>query len=277
MMDARILSRMIERAQKKVEEHHFEVRKHVLQYDDVMNKQREVIYAERRRILEGTDLSETILGFLRTVVTNAIDLFCPEGNSASEWELQELFDGLDQYFPLSLAATPEDLKGKSRGELESLLLGLMEEAYAAKENAIIEVIGEPDAMRQLERRIALQTVNQKWMEHLANMDYLREGINLRGYAQQDPLVVYNKEAFQMFDDMQHAIQDEIARFMFHVEIVQENRPRRQYDTFTNMEESGTDGKSPAAGSTAKSRKKVGRNDPCWCGSGKKYKLCHYPD
>lgn len=280
-MDARLLSRMIERAQKKVEEHHFEARKHVLQYDDVMNKQREVIYKERRRILEGADLRETIVGFLRQTVADAIVLFCPDADQ-SEWALGDLYEGLDQYFPLSLYAKPQDLKGRKREDLRDYLTTLIEEAYVAKEHEVGEIVGDPEAMRELERRVALQTINAKWMEHLANMDYLREGIGLRGYAQQDPLVVYQKEAFEMFENMQHEIQDEIARFMFHIQLVQEPQQRREYRSWTNLEDGG--GTAQAAGGgegvaagPARGRRKLGRNEPCWCGSGKKYKLCHYPD
>ncbi len=272
-MDAKILSRMIQRAQKKVEEHHFEIRKHVLQYDDVMNKQREVIYAERRRILEGADLRDTILGFLRETVSNAVGMFCPDANTGLEWDLDGLYKGLDEYFPLSLAATRKDLDGKTRAELDEFLTRLIEEAYATKEAEINEAFGDPDAMRNIERHVALTVINQKWMEHLANMDYLREGINLRGYGQQDPLVVYNKEAFQMFEDMQHSIQDEIARYMFHVQYVQERQPqRRQYQPFEETGGGDAGGRPPAVRT-----RKLGRNDPCHCGSGKKYKHCHYPN
>jgi preprotein translocase subunit SecA len=189
-----------------------------------------------------------------------------------DWDLDALYKGLDEYFPLSLAASRRDLDGKTRSELETYLVALVEEAYVAKEAEINEAVGDPDAMRNLERHIALQVINQKWMEHLASMDYLREGINLRGYGQQDPLVVYNKEAFQMFDDMQHAIQDDIARYMFHVQYREERQqPRRHYQVF---DEAGPEGGGKG---TAVRTRKLGRNDPCHCGSGKKYKHCHYPD
>jgi len=273
-MDAKILSRMIERAQKKVEEHHFEMRKHVLQYDDVMNKQREVIYAERRRILEGADLKDTILGFLQEVVSGAVTLFCPDPQTGLEWDLDGLYKGLDEYFPLSLMSSRESLDGRGRGDLESFLGGLIERAYEDKDAEVVQVVGDPEAMRNLERYVALQVINQKWMEHLANMDYLREGINLRGYGQQDPLVVYNKEAFQMFEDMQHSIKDSIARHMFHAQLVPERQQsRRNYRVF---DEGGEDDGRGRAGTAVRTRK-LGRNDPCWCGSGKKYKHCHYPE
>lgn len=284
-MDAKILSAMIERAQKKVEEHHFESRKNVLQYDDVMNKQREIIYGDRRHILEGANLRETILGYLRQTVADSVTLFCSDNLSSSEWELVELYNGLDEYFPLSIAAKPEDLEGKTRQEIEELLTLLIEQAYEAKEQEIAAAVNDPDGMREMERRVALQAINGNWMEHLASMDYLREGIFLRGYAQQDPLVVYQKEAFEMFENMQHAIQDEIARYMFRVQVVQE-APRRQYNQWEDADGSNAprrgSGAPGAAAATVTAhvtptRKKLGRNDPCWCGSGKKYKACHYPE
>lgn len=269
-MDARILSRMIERAQKKVEEHHFEIRKHVLQYDDVMNKQREIIYSERRRILEGANLRTTIVGFLREVVSGAIALFCPDAHTGLDWDLDGLYKGLAEYFPLALMMPREHLDHKSREQLEAYLGDAIESAYEAKEQEIVQTLDDPDGMRNLERYVALTVVNQKWMEHLANMDYLREGINLRGYGQQDPLVVYNKEAFQMFEEMQHSIQDGIARYMFHAQLVQEQpQPRRTPRII------GDDLDSEAAPVGAAVTKKPGRNEPCWCGSGKKYKHCHY--
>ena len=277
-MDARILSRMIARAQKKVEEHHFEMRKHVLQYDDVMNKQREVIYTERRRILEGANLRDTILGFLQQTVSDAVDMFCPENERETEWALDQMHEGLDQYFPLSLYVTPADLRGKSREELKAQLIGIVADAYERKERDIAEVTGDPEAMRDIERRVALLAINRKWMEHLANMDYLREGIGLRGYAQKDPILDYQKEAFNMFEEMQHAIQDEIARTMFHVQAVAESpRPRREYPTFDSVADEGGVALGAAPGAAPRvAGRKLGRNDPCWCGSGRKYKHCHYP-
>lgn len=278
-MDAKILSRMIARAQKKVEEHHFEMRKNVLQYDDVMNKQREVVYAERRSILEGADLRETVLGFLSTTVSDAVAMFCPESERPSDWPIKDMYKGLDEYFPLSLYATVDDLTGKSRDELNDMLTGLIEKAYEDKEHEITAAVGDPGAMRELERRVALQATNRKWMEHLANMDYLKEGIGLRGYAQKDPIVDYQREAFTMFEEMQHAIQDEIARFMFHVQVVPEQTQQRVYPTFADADEAAaatpTLPGSPGGGARQPARK-PGRNDPCWCGSGKKYKHCHYP-
>jgi len=289
-MDARILSKMIERAQKKVEEYYFESRKHVLQYDDVMNKQREVIYSERRRILEGADLRETILGFLRQIIADSVEVFCPEGEMEKNWDYDGLYEGLEEYFPISFYATREDLQSKSKVELQDYITELIEKAYVDKEQQLAEATEDPDVMRDFERRVALEVINRKWMEHLAAMDYLREGINLRGYAQQDPLVVYQKEAFEMFEVMQHSIQDEIAKFMFHIQLVQESQefeeeeqpePPKRYNDWMSLEDGGgtqrPPGMPPPRQDLRPPARKPGRNEPCWCGSGKKYKSCHYPD
>ncbi len=276
-MDARILSKMIERAQKKVEENHFESRNHVLQYDDVMNKQREIIYGERKRILQGADLKETITGFLTQVVSDAVALFCPDTSSPNEWEINDLYRGLDEYFPLSQMAGIEELAGKTQTDIRDFLTDLILQAYEHKEQEIESAVDEPGAMRELERNIALQAINRKWMEHLASMDYLREGIFLRSYAQQDPLMVYQKEAFEMFEDMQHSIQDEIARYLFRVQVVQQPQ-RRRYPQYENLKTGDNKTSGGGTGTTVRQAgKKLGRNDPCWCGSGKKYKACHYPD
>ncbi len=278
-MDAGILSKMIQRAQKKVEEHHFEIRKHVLSYDDVMNRQREIIYAERRKILEGTNLRSTIVGFLERTIDDAIIVFCPESEQPQNWPLDELYDGLGEYFPISAHAQLSDLTGKSRAELKTYLSGLITTAYEDKEREVAEITGSMDALRGLEQHVALRATNNKWMEHLANMDYLREGIGLRGYAQQDPLIYYNKEGFEMFETMQHSIQDEIARVMFHIQFAPQEEepppPRREYNSLTSLTDGG--GTAGPRQSASPAGRKLGRNDPCHCGSGKKYKLCHYPN
>jgi preprotein translocase subunit SecA len=293
MMDQAFLSKMIERAQRKVEEHHFESRKMVLQYDDVMNKQREVIYAERRAILEGANLRDTIVSFLRNTVADSVNIFCPAAETGEAWDLEGLYSGLSEYFPIEEYLSIDALETKDRTALTQQLIEAVEQAYADKEQQIAAVAGgDIEAMRQLERNVALYAVNNKWMEHLANMDYLREGIGLRGYAQQDPLVVYQKEAFEMFENMQHAIQDEIARYMFHLqpvlqqpEIEMETHPQT-YNDWVNLDDGGgtfpglpqaPSPEPPAPKRQAAPSRKPGRNDPCWCGSGKKYKQCHYPD
>ncbi|HUV03902.1 MAG TPA: SEC-C metal-binding domain-containing protein [Armatimonadota bacterium] len=282
-MDSRLLSKMIERTQKKMESHYFDIRKHVLQYDDVMNVQREVIYGQRRKILEGVDLKPTILDYLHKTVADNINMYCPDGVHPSEWDTDTLFELLDEIFPVSAYARPADLKGKKRDELEDFLCTILDRTYEDREQEL-----GAELMRDLERQIALRAINNKWMEHLDAMDYLREGIGLRGYAQIDPLVAYKKEAFTMFDQMLHAVQDEIVRLVYRVQVQVQNEPFRS--PYRNIQmgtaefvpaglegEEGDEERFLAAARQAQGpaqrRQKIGRNDPCPCGSGKKYKKC----
>ena len=278
-MDSKLLSRMIERTQKKMEYHYFEIRKHVLQYDDVMNVQREVIYGQRRKILEGVDLKPTILEYLHKTVTDSVAMYCPEGMHPSEFDTRTLFEMLDEIFPLSVYARPDDLKGKKREELEDFLNAVLERTYEDREQQL-----GADLMRDLERQIALRAINSKWMEHLDSMDYLREGIGLRGYAQIDPLVAYKKEAFDMFQEMMHSVQDEIVRLVYRVQVQTSQEPYRNPYRNVQMrtadmlpelaEEEGIEmARRHAEFQPTLVKHKVGRNDPCPCGSGKKYKKC----
>ncbi len=295
-MDAKMLSSMIQRAQKKVEEHYFEARKHVLNYDDVMNRQRELIYKERRRILEGVDLKPTIQEYIRQNIHSAVMAYAPADAHQNEWELDELFRDLDDYFMLYPALTVNDLQGKSREEMIDFLTQHVLAVYEAREQELDEMQG-PGTMRELERWMALRAVNTRWMEHLANMDYLREGIHLRGYEQRDPLLIYQKEAFDEFERMQQAIQDDIVRGIFRVQVVQEppqpqvtvapaiplpeDLPRFADLADMDMPRAITTNRDVVGAGTGTRRKdgapadwKGGRNDPCWCGSGLKYKKCH---
>ncbi len=292
-MDAKMLSGMIQRAQKKVEEHYFEARKHVLNYDDVMNRQRELIYRERRRILEGIDLKQTVLSYIRDNIQDAVTVYTPADLHPSEWELEELFKELDEYFMLYPVLTVEDLRGKSRDEMIVMLTDHVLNIYESREEEIDGTQGL-GTMRELERWMALRAVNTRWMEHLANMDYLREGIHLRSYEQRDPLMIYQKEAFDEFERMQQAIQDDIVRSIFRVQIVQQPPtpqvapaiPLPQLPRYSQMKDLDTpravttniEGVSGDASGRRKDNAppdwKGGRNDPCWCGSGKKYKKCH---
>lgn len=274
-LDSRLLSKMIERAQKKVEAYYFGIRKHVLEYDDVMNVQRETIYSQRKKILEGVDLRPTIVNYLYTTVQEKINDFCPESLHQNEWDTDSLFRTLDEIFPLADYVKPGDLKNKKRDELTDLIDSVIEKTYQDKE----QEIGE-DSMRNIERHITLQLINNKWMDHLEAMDYLREGISLRGYAQQDPLIAYKKEAYDIFMDMQHSIQEDIVRWMHRVQLAKPEPQRRTH--YFNVVESGAgDGiQTSNDGDGGKQRSiqkkitgKIGRNDPCPCGSGKKYKKC----
>jgi len=220
-IDAKMLSAMIARAQKKVEMFYFDQRKSTLDYDDVMNVQRANIYGERRRIMEGADLRETIVGYLRDSVEGEIAQYAPEGVSPEEWDLEALYNSLNQTFPLAQDVTLEDLRGKKRPDLTEFLTDLADKSYQDKEKHFVETLGEEAGMaemRDLERRVTLQSLDRHWMEHLSAMDYLREGIGWRGYAGIDPLVLYKKEAYDMFQQMQASIQGEVVHVMSGIQI-----------------------------------------------------------
>ncbi len=272
-IDSKLLSRMIERAQKKVEEHNFAIRKHVLQYDDVMNVQRDTIYKQRRLVLEGREVKDTILGYLENTVDASINSFCNREMPRAEWDFPALFESLNAIFPLSLYATVDDLRSRSPEDMSEFLKSIVHRTYADKEAEI-----GPEMMRGIERSIMLQAIDRKWMEHLDAMDFLREGIGLRGYAQQDPIIAYQKEAFEMFEQTIDSIQEEVARIIYRVQL----QPQPQRPMYREMAFSGGGGDAldelRAAASPSGpgniSQRKVGRNDPCPCGSGKKYKKCH---
>ncbi len=290
-MDNPFLSKMIQNAQKKVESHYFDSRKHVLNYDDVMNRQRELIYRERRRILEGEDLKETVLIYVGQTVSAVVDIHTPADRPEAEWEFDEMFRDLDEFFALAPVIGADELKGKSRIELTEYVTDYVENVYNSKEQMFDEMQGD-GTMRDLERWMALRAVNARWMEHLANMDYLREGISLRGYEQKDPLLIYQKEAFDEFERMQQSIQDDIVKGIFHIQVVREDTPPPiqtalpeglpRYSPMQDIEPprivtldagNGTPGNGNRTGG-APADWKGGRNDPCWCGSGQKFKRCH---
>jgi len=279
-IDAKILSKMIERAQKKVELHHFDARKHVLEEDEVMNVQRETIYSQRRRILQGADLRPTVIGYLHETMNSAIGMFCPESMHQSEWDTDGLFNYVNEILPLELIVKPAELKGRRREELQDLLDEIVEKTYELKEQEI-----GPELMRDIERHVALDLINRKWIDHLDAMDYLRQGIHLRGYAQKDPIVELKREAYDLFQQMLTSIQDDMVRIMYRVQT--KEPPKRRRMTFDNVVELAADGpvgmgdggdpgamaRGHAAPKSASGSKKIGRNDPCPCGSGKKFKKC----
>ena len=220
-IDAKMLSAMIARAQKKVEMFYFDQRKSTLDYDDVMNVQRANIYGERRRIMQGADLRETIVGYLRDSVEGEIGQYAPEGVSPEEWDMETLYNSLNQTFPLVQYAAIDQLSGKKRPELIDFVTELAEQSYADKEKHFVATLGEEAGqaeMRDLERRVTLQSLDRHWMEHLSAMDYLREGIGWRGYAGIDPLVLYKKEAYDMFQQMVASVQSEVVHVMSFIQI-----------------------------------------------------------
>jgi preprotein translocase subunit SecA len=303
-MEAKILSNQIEGAQKKVEEQNFVARKNVLKYDDVMNTQRKVIYEQRRAVLEGQDMSEDVRGWIDEVVTATVGQFTQE-EYAEEWDLEGLVKQMSSLYDTEVTVDElrEDLGEISRESLSEEFQDDARDAYTAKEEEMT-----PELMRELERFVILQVVDQRWREHLDAMDYLREGVHLRAMAQKDPLVEYRHEGHIMFEALGAAIREEVVLTLFHAQLAPEEADELQRaqeaagangDGLQYAHESlaGAEAIAAAGGGTAATatlamsgggsttagaprpivkseRENIGRNDPCWCGSGKKFKKCH---
>ncbi len=264
-IEHKIVSRQIEGAQKKVEQYHFDVRKHVLEYDDVMNVQRKVIYGERRKVLEGHNVRDNVLDIIERLVDAQVDAVCVKEVHPEDWDLEGLIEGLAQIAPALGEIEPASLRGLSADEVSERLVSAALEAYEQKEAEI-----GADTLREIERLVLLQTIDRKWIDHLHNMDALREGIGLRAYAQTSPLVEYQREGYDMFQATLQAIQDDSVRILFRVQVAPEQRPVARPVAMPTREPAGVGARSSGGGQPAK----IGRNDPCWCGSGKKYKKCH---
>jgi preprotein translocase subunit SecA len=270
-IEAKMVSRAIENAQKSVEERNFEIRKNVLKYDEVMNTQRQVIYDERHKILEGRDLKEEALEMVEAIVRETVAAHVSAEAFSEEWDLDSLLTALQALYPARLSKDQLE-EMVSAAEIEEQAVEEALEAYEQKEQSLgpNERTGEP-ILRELERMVMLSLVDTKWREHLYEMDYLQEGIGLRAYGQRDPLVEYQREAFTMFQEMKDAIQEEFVRYIYRVELVRQDepaRPRPQRVTLSGGE-GGQQGAAPQA-----TGDKTPRNAPCPCGSGKKYKKCH---
>jgi preprotein translocase subunit SecA len=264
-----MISRAIENAQARVEGHNFEIRKQLLEYDDVMNQQREVIYRQRREALDGKSLKPSILEMIREKAEAIADAFVPEKNAPEELDLKGLRDAVFKQFGFRLNGLGADnLPDLDRDALADLIFENANKVYEQRESAI-----GPEDFRQLERVIMLQTVDNLWKDHLLSMDHLKEGIGLRGYAQQNPLIVYKKEGFEMFNDMISRIKEETLGILFRIQIEEPKKidhlrqPKEQ-----KLEFSGAQGPTKPKPVQRKTQK-VGRNAPCPCGSGKKYKKC----
>ncbi|HHY98069.1 MAG TPA: preprotein translocase subunit SecA [Firmicutes bacterium] len=260
------LSRSIEMAQKRVEARNFDIRKQVLEYDDVMNKQREVIYKERRRVLEGTDLKPVILDMIHEVIKGLVDAYAGEKVHPDEWDLEGLLNQLELVFGFKFNMSEEQLRSRGRNSLLADLYEIARTAYDEKE----KLIGA-DEMRALERFIMLRIVDAKWMDHLEAMDDLREGIGLRAYGERNPLIEYKMEAFDLFNSMIAGIREDTVRWVFRFNPAQTARhpvEKPRIAVVTNRDEDEGHPKP-----VKRNVKKVGRNDPCPCGSGKKYKKC----
>ncbi len=291
-IEHKIITNSIEHAQKKVEARNFDIRKHVLEYDDVMNQQREVMYGERRKILMGENLKDNILSMVNHIIKTEMDQYANEKLYPEEWTLDGLIEDAEKIYAPQGKLKKEELAEMSRDGLKETLESVALEGYNQREL----LFGEEN-MRELEKVVMLRVVDNKWMEHLDHMDMLREGINLRAYGQRNPLAEYKIEALNMFEEMEGAIMDQIASLMYHVSIVtpeqqqamqaeaQKRRAEQEIakqrgqlqDHLRSAQASHGDEVSAAEAQkkapVTADGKKVGRNDPCPCGSGKKYKNC----
>jgi len=311
-IEAGMLTRQIEKAQKKVEEQNFLIRKRVLDYDDVMNEQRRIIYAYRDEVLEGRDMGEQAREEIANMLGRVVDEFTA-GEYAEDWDLEGLFARIAEIFPVSFGLEDVNPASTNRDELTERLVEDALRLYDERERELGD-----ELMRVLERYLLLQTIDLRWREHLYDMDYLREGIGLRGLAQVDPLIAYKNEGFELFQDLMNTIWSDFARMIFNVEVAieAEGEPEQAVPdpaeasssnwvggggfTYSSGSTtatalgalSGDDAAAPAAlgvaeapapredgGMTVAQRRvdaidQIGRNDPCWCGSGKKFKKCH---
>jgi preprotein translocase subunit SecA len=318
-IESKLISRRIEKAQEAVEAQHFEARKHLLEYDDVMNKQREAVYGLRRRLLEGVDQKDLILeDYVAGILSDLLEQYAPEKAHPGQWDTKGLKDAIFTRFGVDIVAEGVQAENLNRQELGDAVFEKLKQRYDAKE----QLIG-PDAMRYHERMIMLSVLDQQWKDHLLNMDHLKEGIGLRGYGQKDPLVEYKRESFDMFEAMMQRFQEDTTRYLYLMQIIQRgdavgsgggpgapqdqggpsgllagqsgngsdgngHRPPRNVSTsMDDLEEAfqrrkrreleqarmaGAGDRDPVQ-QVVRGSAKVGRNDPCPCGSGKKYKKC----
>jgi preprotein translocase subunit SecA len=318
-IESKLISRRIETAQKAVEGQHFESRKHLLEYDDVMNKQREAVYGLRRRLLEGMDQKDLILeDYVSAILGDLMEEYCPPKGHADDWNIKGLKDAVFTRFGVDFMAEGVMAEALNRQELGDAIFEKLKERYDAKE----KLIG-PDGMRHHERMIMLSVLDAQWKDHLLSMDHLKEGIGLRGYGQHDPLVEYKKESFEMFEAMLQRFQEDTVRYLYLMQIIerpadagvpQERRPQEAdqeglgpgvpaqpggdgngrhpprlvatsaddlEEAFMRRKRRELEQARMAGGGDAapvqqvvRAQEKVGRNDPCPCGSGKKFKKCH---
>ncbi|MFN8373147.1 MAG: SEC-C metal-binding domain-containing protein, partial [Anaerolineae bacterium] len=262
-----MVSKSIQQAQVRVEGHNFDIRKRVLEYDDVVNKQREVIYKQRRDVLLMEDLSEQYLKFLEEMVVDVIDEFTPDDK---DWDLEAMHQKLYTIFPVPSEITPDVMADMSVSEIEERLTDALRDTYEAKAAEL-----GPDVMKQAERIVMLRALDGHWQRHLTDLDVLREGIGLVSIAQRDPLVEYKREAFRIWGDLQEEIKMTAARGIFSVQVRQPlPQVRRQFQAVRAVAGGGGAAAAPAKAEPVRAQNRPGRNDPCWCGSGKKYKNCH---
>ena len=272
-IEAKMVSRAVENAQKQIEELNYERRKNVLKYDEVMNGQREAIYGERRTILEGQDIDEQVKGFVEDVVRSTVSSLVPGDVFPEEWDLDALYTALLEIYPVQITKE-QAAEAADSAELEEMFVEDALAMYEAKEANVT-----PPVMRELERVVLLNITDTKWREHLYEMDYLQEGIHLRALAQKDPITEYRREAYDMFQDLTASIQADFVRYIYRVEFVnkeeQAPQPKRMQDNRAEVEQAGgVAAPTGTANANQAVSDKTPRNAPCPCGSGKKYKKCH---
>jgi preprotein translocase subunit SecA len=276
-IESKMVSNAIKSAQTQVESQNFEVRKNVLKYDDVMNRQREVVYEERREVLEGADLKEQVQGFIEDTIRGYVSAATAEGYP-EEWDLEKLWTVLKAIYPISFSISEleNEVGGRTGFDQDFLAERVVTDIRQAYEKREVELGSE--VIRELERKILLTVLDRKWREHLYEMDYLQEGIGLRAMAQRDPLVEYQKEGYDLFSAMIEAMKEEVVGFLFNVEVKVENskieaKGVTERATSENLQYSAPS-EDGAAVATSSGASGVSRNSPCPCGSGKKYKRCH---
>ncbi|MEJ2109359.1 MAG: preprotein translocase subunit SecA [Acidobacteriota bacterium] len=275
-IESKLITRQIERAQKQVEARNFEIRKHLLEYDDVMNKQREAIYSIRRELLEGSDQKEYVLQLANDIMEDLIDEYTPREKSPDDWDFEGLSVNLRNQFGLDIDHIKMDKESITYAELTEVLTDTVRNIYEDKEKRL-----GTEYLRYQERIIMLQVLDTQWKDHLWALDHLKEGIGLRGYGQRDPLIEYKKESFDMFEALRNRIEEETIRFLYLFEPIsqaeQDVRQKQLEEARRKAQEDRelvfSSGDSAPAAPKTRTAKKVGRNDPCPCGSGKKYKKC----
>ena len=264
-VESKIVSRSLENAQKRVEGRNFEIRKHVLNYDDVMNQQREIIYTQRRAVLTGANIEEQVMDMIEKVIADTVARYGSTSPHPEEWELASFLEYLENVVLPGHSFTAEQIANLLKEEVEELLIEQAKELYKSREAQF-----GPELMREIERAVVLQVVDSKWKDHLDAMDMLREGIGLRAYGQRDPLIEYRNEAFDMFQGMIESIQEDVATYIMRVtpKITTQLPEEPQKVSENRYQDQDQDPKKPR-----RIGEQTGRNDPCPCGSGKKFKKC----
>ncbi|MCX7904296.1 MAG: SEC-C metal-binding domain-containing protein, partial [Caloramator sp.] len=259
-IESKMVTNAIEQAQKRVEANNFEIRKSLLQFDDVLNRQREIIYSQRRKVLEGENLKDSIKGMIVDVVTSIVNAHVTDDRHREEWDLKGLSRYIEDVFMVKI--NENELEPLSKDEILEKITDIINKAYEEKEKEF-----EENIFREIERVVLLRTVDTKWIDHIDAMEHLKQGIGLRAYRHRDPVQEYQIEGMNMFDEMIYSIKEDTLRFLFRV------KPERKVERERVAEPTSTNYDDSVKKQPVRKSEKIGRNDPCPCGSGKKYKNC----